>query len=135
MRPMSFARWVFRIAGVYGIVAIAPLFFLEEWTGRKMPPPINHPEYFYGFAGVTLAWQIAFLVMSLDPPRYRLMMIPAIVEKFSFAIAAAVLLVQDRLPLLMLGGAIVDLILGVLFVAAFVATRPNPIGSSPVEPH
>ena len=131
---MTFARWVYRIAGIYGIVAIAPLYFLEEWTGSAMPPAINHPEYFYGFAGVTLAWQIAFLVISIDPARYRLMMIPAITEKFSFVLASVVLLAQQRLPLQILGGATLDLMLGVLFAAAFVACRPvsqaptNPIG-------
>lgn len=127
---MSFPRWVFRIAGIYGVLAIAPMFFLEERIGRDMPPPVNHPEYFYGFAGVTLAWQIAFLVISLDPVRYRLLMIPAIVEKFSFVIAAIVLLLQDRMPLPIFGGAMIDLVLGVLFVGAFVATAPRAASSS-----
>jgi hypothetical protein len=127
---MSFSRWVFRIAGIYGLLAIAPMFFLEDRIGRDMPPPINHPEYFYGFAGVTLAWQIAFLVISLDPLRYRLLMIPAIVEKFSFVIAAVALLLQDRMPLPIFGGAMLDLVLGVLFVASFVATPPGTASSS-----
>jgi hypothetical protein len=127
---MSFSRWVFRIAGIYGLLAIAPMFFLEDRIGRDMPPPINHPEYFYGFAGVTLAWQIAFLVISLDPLRYRLLMIPAIVEKFSFVIAAVALLLQDRMPLPIFGGAMLDLVLGVLFVASFVATAPGTASSS-----
>jgi hypothetical protein len=26
---MSFARWIFLIAGIYGVLAIAPMFFLE----------------------------------------------------------------------------------------------------------
>ena len=115
---MSFARWVFRIAGIYGLLVIAPLFFLEEWVRREMPPAINHPEFFYGFAGVTLAWQVAFLIISLDPVRYRLLMIPSILEKFSFVIAAGVLYVQNRFPAPLYGGAIGDLVLGVLFVLA-----------------
>ena len=122
---MSFARWVFRIAGIYGVAVIAPMYFLEERFGRYMPPPLNHPEFFYGFAGVALAWQVAFLVISFEPARYRLMMIPAIVEKFSFTAAAVVLLVQGRIPLPMFAGAMLDLVWGVLFVAAFVATMPR----------
>jgi hypothetical protein len=125
---MSFARWVFRIAGIYGILAIGPMFFMEERFGRDMPPAVNHPEFFYGFAGVTLAWQLAFLVISLDPVRYRLLMIPAMVEKFSFVIAAILLLRQGRIPLPIFGGAMVDLLLGVLFVTAFIATRPRRDG-------
>src|SRR5687768_18274453 len=127
---MTFARWVFRIAGIYGLLVVVPLFFMEEWVHREMPPAINHPEFFYGFAGVTLAWQIAFLVISLDPLRYRLLMIPAMVEKFSFAIAAVTLLVQNRMPLPILGGAMIDLVLGLLFVAAFVTTGPEKSDST-----
>ncbi len=128
---MTFARWVFRIAGIYGILAIAPMYFLEERMGRDMPPAINHPEFFYGFAGVTLAWQFAFLVISLDPVRYRLLMIPAMIEKFSFVIAACALLWQARIPLPMFGGAMIDLVLGVLFATAYAATAPtNKRGSA-----
>ena len=122
---MSFPRWVYRIAGIYGILAIAPLYFWEQRLGRDMPPPLNHPEFFYGFAGVTLAWQLAFLVISLDPVRYRLMMFPAMVEKFSFVAAAVVLLIQQRIPLPIFGGAMIDLVLGILFVASFLATAPR----------
>lgn len=119
---MTFARWIFRIAGIYGLLAIVPLFFLEERLASDMPPPLTHPEFFYGFAGVTLAWQVAFLVISLDPVRYRLMMVPAMLEKFTFVAAAAVLLVQERMPLPIVGGAMVDLVLGLLFVGAYVGT-------------
>lgn len=126
---MSFARWVFGIAGIYGLLAILPLFYLESQLGRDMPPPINHPEFFYGFAGVALAWQIAFLVIALDPVRYRLMMVPAIVEKFSFAVAAIALLVQSRIPIPIFCGAMIDLVLGLLFSAALVVTGRG--GSEP----
>jgi hypothetical protein len=122
---MSFARWVYRIAGIYGILAVAPMYFYEERLGRDMPPPLNHPEFYYGFAGVTLAWQIAFLVISLDPVRYRLLMLPAIFEKFSFVVAAIVLLIQHRIPLPIFTGAMLDLVLGTLFAASFLATAPR----------
>ena len=122
---MRFARWVFRVAGIYGILAIAPMYFYEERLGRDMPPALNHPEFFYGFAGVTLAWQLAFLVISLDPVRYRLLMLPAMVEKFAFVVAAVVLFTQGRIPMPIFGGAMLDLVLGVLFVAAFLTTTPR----------
>ena len=88
---MKFATWVFRIAGIYGLLVMTPQYFLEAQIGRDQPPPITHPEFFYGFVGVAVAWQLAFLVISLDPARYRLLMLPAIVEKATFAIATAVL--------------------------------------------
>jgi hypothetical protein len=49
---MKFAKLVFTIAGVYGILVILPQYFLEAKNGRDFPPPINHPEYYYGFIGV-----------------------------------------------------------------------------------
>jgi hypothetical protein len=55
-----------------------PQYFLANWIGRVDPPPITHPEHFYGFIGVPLAWQVLFLMIAQDPLRYRAVMIPAI---------------------------------------------------------
>src|SRR4051812_15655536 len=95
---MTFSRWLFRLAGIYGLFMLLPQYFLEQRLGRDFPPPINHPEYFYGFVGVAIAWQLAFLVIGQDPARYRLFMLPAVVEKFSFGIAAIVLFLLGRIP-------------------------------------
>src|SRR5665213_2526824 len=70
---------------------------MENKIGRETPPPITHPEYFYGFLGAGLAWQILFLVLSRDPLKYRAMILPSIVEKASYGIALAVLFTQHRL--------------------------------------
>lgn len=122
---MKFAGYTFLIAGIYGLIALAPQYFLEAKNGLDFPPAITHPEYYYGFTGVALAWQIAFLIISRNPARYRLMMIPAMFEKFSFGAAAIVLFLQNRLHALMLGAGILDLILGVLFVVAFLKTKES----------
>jgi hypothetical protein len=119
---MRFARWVFGIAGVYGLVMLVPFYFLEDRIGVEQPPAITHPEFFYGFVGLAVAWQIAFVCLSVDPLRYRLMMIPSMVEKFSFAIAVGVLFLKDRVPGTLVGFAGVDLILGILFVVAYLRT-------------
>jgi len=119
---MRFAKVVFLVAGIYGLIVLLPLYFMEEQTGRDYPPPITHPEYYYGFTGVAVAWQLAFLVMSREPVRYRPLMIPAIVEKASFGIAVAVLYLQQRVSSFMFGAAMVDSFLGVLFVIAFLKT-------------
>ena len=67
---MRFARIVFSIAGVYGLAVVVPMYFLEDRIGREQPPSITHPEFYYGFAGITLAWQLVFLVLASDPFRY-----------------------------------------------------------------
>ncbi|HEX8733781.1 MAG TPA: hypothetical protein VF721_00525 [Pyrinomonadaceae bacterium] len=121
---MKFARYTFLIAGIYGLLVLAPMYFLEAKTGQDFPPAITHAEYYYGFIGVALAWQIVFLMISQNPARYRpLMPVAAVFEKFSFGIAAIVLFLQNRLHAAMLGAGILDLILGALFVVSFLKTK------------
>lgn len=116
---MNFARWTFWIAGWYGLAVILPQYFLERQIGLDDPPAITHPEHFYGFIGVALAWQVAFLIMSRDPARYRPLMLAAVLEKASFGIAALVLYFQNRLTAALVPFGILDLVLGVLFLEAF----------------
>ena len=120
---MKFARWVFLLAGIYGLVAVLPQFFLEGQVGRDYPPPITHPEYFYGFVGVALAWQFAFLVISRDPARYRPIMLAGILEKASFGFATIALYLEERLAMQMLVFGLIDLVLGALFLVAWLKTR------------
>jgi hypothetical protein len=119
---MKFAKYTFLIAGIYGLLVSIPQFFLEEKTGRDYPPAINHPEYYYGFFCVVVAWQIAFLIISRNPVRFRPLMPAAMIEKFGFALAVAVLFALNRVPVIMVGLAGIDLILGVLFVVSFLKT-------------
>src|SRR4249919_3405209 len=79
-----FARVVFTIAGIWGILIMTPLYFTFDAVGRAYPPPITHPDLYYGFIGVTLAWQIAFLVIATDPVRYRTIMLAGILEKLLY---------------------------------------------------
>jgi len=119
---MKFAKVVFWIAAIWGILVITPLYFLYDTIGRQDPPAITHPGFYYGFTGCALAWQFAFMVIARDLVRFRAMIIPAVFEKFSFAIAQTLLYVQHRLhPAdLFLGG--IDGLLGVLFLVAFFRT-------------
>jgi hypothetical protein len=115
---MKFARVVFWFAGVLGFLEITPLYFLYDTVGRRTPPPLTHPDFYYGFVGVALAWQLAFLIIGSDPVRYRPMMIPAIAEKFLYGVTLIVLYLQERIgPEQMFG--LSDLILGLLFIVAF----------------
>jgi hypothetical protein len=116
---MRFAKRVFTVAAIYGLLILTPQYFFEERIGRDFPPAITHPEHFYGFVGVALAWQVMFLVIARDPVRFRLAMLPAILEKATFGVAAVVLYVQGRIPLPTLGAGLIDLVLGTLFVLAY----------------
>ena len=122
---MKFAKVVFTLAGIWGILNILPLYFVFNLIGVKAPPAINHPEFYYGFAGVTLAWQPVFLLIGRDPKRFRVMMLPSTLEKFSFVLALLSLLVQHRVSVQTAVPATPDCILGVLFVLSFIKTRPG----------
>ena len=129
---MKFARIVFLIAGIYGILIIAPLFLAEGYISATTPPAITHPEYYYGFTGVTLAWQILFLVIARDPLRYRAMMLVAVLEK-TMGIGFIVLVLLHRSPPSMLIG-IVDVLLGILFLIAYIKTGQTRVQQAKIVP-
>ncbi len=120
---MNFARRVFLFATAFGLLVVPPLFFLEGFLGRQFPPAITHPEFYYGFVGAVLSWQIVYLLIAFDPMRYRPLMLLGALCKASFAIAVFTLVLAGRTPvgpsLLVLG----DVVLTPLFVWAFVVTR------------
>ena len=122
---MKFARGVFLVAGIYGLLVLVPQFFLEAKIGRDTPPPITHLEYFYGFICVAVAWQVLFLVLSRDPVRYRPMMIPAMLEKIGFPIAVVVLYLQGRLAPTIFVPASADVILLILFAVSYQKTATD----------
>lgn len=119
---MRFARWVFLASGISGVVLLVPPLFLESKTGEDYPPPITHPEYYYGFFGVTLAWQVLFIVIGLDPVRYRPAMLPAMLEKAGFAVAMPILFLLERVPGVLVVFAAMDATWLVLFIVAYVKT-------------
>lgn len=116
---MRFASWTFWGAGWYGLLVILPQYFLERQIGIEQPPAITHPEYFYGFVGVALAWQVAFLIISRDPVRYRPLMLAGVLEKATFGVAAIALYAQQRLEFPLVPFAVFDLVLGALFLEAY----------------
>jgi len=122
---MKFAKVVFWVAGIWGVLVIMPLYFLFDLIGKKDPPAITHPGFYYGFVGCALAWQIAFLIIGTNPVRLRPMMIPSVVEKFTFGVAVVTLVMQGRMHRTDLVFAGTDLTLGVLFVAAYFRTTES----------
>lgn len=120
---MRFARVVFTIAGVWGVLIMTPLYFTFDAVGRAYPPPITHPDLYYGFIGVTLAWQIAFLVIGTNPVRYRTIMLGGILEKFLYVGTMITLYLQGQLQPGQAAAIIFpDGALGLLFVASFLKT-------------
>lgn len=135
---MRWVKYLFYASGIYGLLVITPQYFLKERIGRDSPPAITHPEYFYGFIGVALAWQIAFLIIGTDPLRYRPIILAGIVEKLSFGVAAVVLymMLAVRVDILLFG--FIDLLMAALFTFAWVQLGKKPdaqvVIPSPAKP-
>jgi hypothetical protein len=113
---MRFPRWVFNIAGAYGVITVAPLYIMEQTINRQDPPSITHPMFFYGFVGVTLAWQLLLFAIAYQPVRLRPVIPFAVLEKLSFGIGAIVLYRRGRLDPRDLYFGCIDLALAVLFL-------------------
>ena len=120
---MKFAKVVFWVASIWGLVVVVPLFFIFDSIGRNDPPPVTHPGFYYGFVTVALAFQFVFLVTARDPARFRPIMIPSVFEKLSYATALVVLYLQHRIQAADLVFAGTDFVLGLLFIAAYFKTR------------
>ena len=123
--PSKGVRLVFWAAGIYGLIVVPPLYFLECQFAKQAPPAITHPEFYYGFAGVTFAWQMVYLLVAGDPVRYRPVMLLGALGKALYGTAAVILYAQDRLAASTFGFSMVDLIFAALFLASYQQTRAS----------
>ena len=130
---MKFSKIVFLIGGIYGLLVVTPQYFLESWTGRTFPPPVTHPEYYYGFVGAVVVWHVLFLIISRDPARYRPMMPICALEKLAFGAPILVLYFQGRAAIELVGAAVIDLILGALFLLSYWKTAESASSRETLE--
>ena len=125
MRTAKAAKYIFLLSGIFGLIVVSPQYFMEQRVGTDYPPAVTHPEFYYGFIGIALAFQVLFIIISTDPVRFRPVMIAAILEKLAFGVPALVLYFSGRLNSVTLGFGIFDLVLGALFLWAYVSTSPQ----------
>jgi hypothetical protein len=119
---MKFAKIIFWIAGLWGVLLLTPLYFIFDLIGRQDPPPITHPAFYFGFVGAGLAFQFVFILIATDPIRFRPMMIPSVIAKFAYGGALTVLFLQHRIHPTDFGFGCIDLLFGLLFIAVFLRT-------------
>jgi len=119
---MKFAKYLFYVAGVWGILVITPLFFIFDKIGQQDPPPVTHPLFYYGFAGVAVAWQFVVLASGSNPVRFRPLMLVSILEKLGYFLPAVVLYLQHRVHPVDLVISCGDALLAVLFFIAYLKT-------------
>jgi hypothetical protein len=63
-----------------------------------------------------------FIVIGLDPVRYRMAMLPSMLEKASFAVAIPILYALERVTITWVGFASMDATWLILFVIAYLRT-------------
>ena len=114
---MKMAKWIFLIAGIFGLLSTIPLAFAENIM------KVTQPEYYYGFVFLDICWQILYLVLASDPVRYRPMMIPAFLAKGSGTVALTWLYLIGRVSSQWVAIGAVDGIFAILFIVVFLATR------------
>lgn len=114
------ARKVFLAACGWGALTLLPLPFLRG--AIEASRPLEHLEYFYGFIGVCLAFQLVFWLVAGDPHRYRPLMPCCALEKAAFAVPVAVLVGTGQADPALLLFAGVDTLLMVLFLWSYFAT-------------
>jgi hypothetical protein len=131
---MTFAKWVFTLGGLFGLIMITPLFFLEGEMARMSGAPISQPENYYGFVGVTFAWQLVYLVIGRNPAPYRPMMLLGALGKLIFASACWTLAYQGRTPILTAVIASPDILLAILFVMAWFKSKPASVDAAAEAP-
>ena len=119
---MKFAKWVFRTAGVFGLIVMLPMVFAEKLIEQVMPPAVNHPEFFYGFVILNICWQVLYIFLSRDPLRFRPLMIPAFFAKASGPVALIWLYLQGRISSQWITTTILDGVFAFLFLVAYWVT-------------
>jgi len=117
---MRLAKWIFLIAGIFGLLSTIPLVFTEKVL------EVKQPEFYYGFVVLNICWQVLYFLLSSNAVRYRPVMIPAFLAKGSGTIALTWLYLLGRVSTQWVAIGALDGIFAVLFLVAFWTTRNEP---------
>jgi len=121
---MKFSRYVFLLAAFYGVCVLVPGFFVGgagEFTSDS-PPAL--PEFYFGFLSLALVFQGVFVLIAMDPIKFRPFMIIAVFEKLSFFLVVVVLASSGKMSTesqYFMGG-MIDGGLAALFLTAWLVT-------------
>lgn len=119
---MTYIRIIFALAAAWGFLALVPGLFGE--AGPR-------PEYYYGFIGIALVFQLIFILIATDPARYRALIPIAILEKLSFFLPVSILYAQGRVGMgPVFFGAMVDGLFMLLFALAWLVSRKAGQGAA-----
>jgi hypothetical protein len=116
MPKMKLAKWIFLIAGIFGLITTIPLVFAEKMMS------VQQPEFYYGFVFLDICLQVVYIIISTSPIRFRPMMIPAILAKASGTIALTWLYFTDQVSLQWITIGAIDGVFAILFLIGYFST-------------
>ena len=101
------ATRVFRIAAIYGVLVLAPLYL------APVPDPwrVTH----FGFIGLALVFQGMFWIIARDPLHYRALIPIAVWEKLCFGIPAVAFVLRGQADAIVAVFGAIDLVWGAAF--------------------
>ena len=114
---VRFASRVYRWAAIYGIVVLALAYF------QPVPDPWHLTHL--GFVGTALVFQGVFLVIARDPLRFAPLMPVTLFEKLCFGVPAIAFWARGQADELTATFGAIDLLLGALFLVAWVRLRAS----------
>lgn len=83
---MKISRWIFLIAGVFCLAQSAPITYSLISSGPSVFPDQGMLKGFMVISLILfLLWSVVFFLISYEPSRYRLMMIPSIAAMITSA--------------------------------------------------
>jgi hypothetical protein len=109
---------IFTVAGIYGLIVLLPLYFGEHALA-PMGQVLTKPEYYYGFIGAAVSFQLVYLTIGRDPLRFRPLMPLTLIAKLSFTIPVAILFFSGRVDLITMIMAVIDALIGLAFLWAW----------------
>ena len=116
MAPVFYiAPRLFRTAAIYGVIALAPLYFAEIVWSARGAVGITHPEFLYGFVGAALCFQAVYWQIARHPLSYKSMMLLGVAAKLSFGAPVVLLYLARRVGAVTLTFGLIDLVFALLF--------------------
>lgn len=112
---VRFARGLYRIAAIYGVIVLLPLYFV--------PLPAPYRLNLVGFAGAALVFQGMFWIIARDPLRFLPLVGLSVFEKLCFGVPALAFWLRGQTDSVTATFGAIDLLLGALFAVAWFRLR------------
>jgi hypothetical protein len=124
MRAQELTRWLFAVAALYDGLLGAVYLFAPLWafhaTGTTEP---NHPAYVQFPGALLIIFALMFVTIARDPAGFRHLIPFGVLLKVAYCALAFGYWIGLGVPDMWKPLAVIDLIMGLLFLSAYMAVR------------